>query len=478
MKVIKRLQRKMVVTVLVIQAIVFALILISLNLMVSVSVLREMKASLHHFVHHNIPILEKRHDWVQSRMKDIPFPEIQRPPRNQDEAPKDENPWRNFFASVMPFTSESLAKNFFGITYDMEGKLASILDSFPRYTDEEMKELINLGLDLELTEKPKMIFSSMGSFLYIKKNTSRGSLVALADFTREMKTAGRMMLVSVGIYIISILISALVAWFVAKRSVRPVQEAFETQKQFIADAGHELKTPVSVVAANADALSGEIGDNKWLGYIKSETNRMARLINDLLYLAKNDAGHSALVYSSVDLSRVVEAAVLPFESIVFEQNKQLELEIQEGIHWLCDGGGISQIVVILLDNAIKNSAAGATIKVSLSMESGRRGNRAASSRSLGGYGKFSKAYSHPVITVYNEGEGLSEDEIQQVFKRFYRSDSSRTRTTGGCGLGLSIAQAIAQAHQGVIVVEGCQGQWISFSLHLGLVQQNIPITGE
>lgn len=470
MKVIKRLQRKMVVTVLVIQAIVFALVLISLNLMVSFSVLREMKGSLYHFVRHNIPILEKRHDWVQSRMKDIPLTESQVPLRNQNTPPNDENAWRNFFANVMPFANETLAKNFFGITYDMEGKLASILDTFPRYTDEEMNELINLGLDLDFTEKPKMFFSSMGSFLYIKKNTNQGSLVALADFTREMKTAGRMMLVSVGIYLLSIMISAAVAWFVAKRSVRPVQEAFETQKQFIADAGHELKTPVSVVAANADALSGEIGDNKWLNYIKSETNRMARLINDLLYLAKNDAGRMPLVYSSVDVSRVVEAAVLPFESIVYEQDKELELDIQEGVQWVCDGGGISQIVVILLDNAIKNSSAGAKIKVSLAMEGNRRGNRS--------QGKFGKSHSHPVITVYNQGEGLSEDEIKQIFKRFYRSDSSRTRTTGGCGLGLSIAQAIAQAHQGSIVVEGCQGEWISFSLHLGLVRQKIPVIEE
>lgn len=470
MKVIKRLQRKMVVTVLVIQAIVFALVLISLNLMVSFSVLREMKGSLYHFVRHNIPILEKRHDWVQSRMKDIPLTESRVPLRNQNTPPNDENAWRNFFANVMPFANETLAKNFFGITYDMEGKLASILDTFPRYTDEEMNELINLGLDLEFTEKPKMFFSSMGSFLYIKKNTNQGSLVALADFTREMKTAGRMMLVSVGIYLLSIMISAAVAWFVAKRSVRPVQEAFETQKQFIADAGHELKTPVSVVAANADALSGEIGDNKWLNYIKNETNRMARLINDLLYLAKNDAGRMPLVYSSVDVSRVVEAAVLPFESIVYEQDKELELDIQEGVQWVCDGGGISQIVVILLDNAIKNSSAGAKIKVSLVMEGNRRGNRS--------QGKFGKSHSHPVITVYNQGEGLSEDEIKQIFKRFYRSDSSRTRTTGGCGLGLSIAQAIAQAHQGSIVVEGCQGEWISFSLHLGLVQQKIPVIEE
>jgi signal transduction histidine kinase len=125
-------------------------------------------------------------------------------------------------------------------------------------------------------------------------------------------------------------------------------------------------------------------------------------------------------------------------------------------------------VVILLDNAIKNSSAGAKIKVSLAMEGNRRGNRSSSR----GQGKFGKSHSHPVITVYNQGEGLSEEEIKQVFKRFYRSDSSRTRSTGGCGLGLAIAQAIAQAHEGSIVVDGQQGQWISFSLHLGLVQQN------
>ena len=130
MKVIKRLQRKMVVTVLVIQAIVFALILIALNLLVSFSVLREIKSSLRHFVHHNIPILEKRHDWVQSRMKNIPLTEENSPLRSQEEPPNDEKAWRHFFANVMPLGNEMLARNFFGITYDMEGKLASILDSF------------------------------------------------------------------------------------------------------------------------------------------------------------------------------------------------------------------------------------------------------------------------------------------------------------------------------------------------------------
>ena len=471
MKVIKRLQKKMVVTVLVIQAIAFALILVALNLMVSFSVLREIRGSLRHFVEHNVPILEKRHDWVQSRMKDIPLKEVPPPRPNHEEDHDDDNFWRKFFSAVIPFANENLSKNFFGITYDMEGRLASVLDVFPRYTDEEMNELINLGLDLEFTGKPKMFFSSMGSFLYVKKNTSRGSLVALADFTRELKTAGRMMLVSVGIYILSILISAAVAWFVAKRSVRPVQEAFETQKQFIADAGHELKTPVSVIAANADVLAGEIGENKWLEYIKSETGRMAHLINNLLYLAKNDAGRVPLVHSLVDVSRVVEAAVLPFETIVFEQKKTLELAIQHDIQWVCDSAAISQVVVILLDNAIKNSPPGAAIKVSLSMEGNRRGS---------GFWqrKLGKSHVHPVVTVFNEGEGLPEDEMKQVFRRFYRSDSSRSRCTGGCGLGLSIAQAIAQAHKGTVTVAGCQGAWISFSLHLGLLPCSTPAGGE
>lgn len=472
MKVIRRLQKKMVVTVLAIQAIAFALILMALNLMVALSVLQEIRASLRHFVKHGVPILEQRHDRAQSQVKDIPLGESQPPRHGKDASASEDNSWRHFFSAVMPRSDDKLSKSLFCITYDMEGELASVLGSFPRYTDEEVSGLANLGLDLEFTGKPRMLFSSVGSFLYIKKEIGRGSLVALADFTRELKTAGRMMLVSVEIYVLSILISAAAAWFVARRSVRPVQEAFEAQKQFIADAGHELKTPVSVVAANADALAGEIGDNKWLGYIRSETGRMARLINDLLYLAKNDAGRAPMVYSSVDVSRVVEAAALPFEGIVYEQGKKLELDIRAGIQWVCDGGCLSQVVVILLDNAIKNSSEGAAIKVSLAMEANRRGGGSHGRR------KFGRVHSHPVVTVYNQGEGLSQEEMGQVFKRFYRSDSSRTRATGGCGLGLSIAQAIAQAHNGCITVEGQQGRWISFSLHLGLAPQNTPAAGE
>ena len=457
MRVIKRLRNKMVVTVLVIQSVVFALILIALNMAVVLSVLQETKGSLHGFVVHDVPILEKRRDWVQSRTKDIPLSEAVQTRRNQDKAKDETNGWRQFFSTMMPFTGQNHFRNNFGITYDMQGNFASILAAFfPRYTDEELDTIIAQGLDLSFTEKPQFLFSPIGSFLYVKIGTPKGSLVALADITRELQTAGHLMLISGGIFLVSILVSTLVAWFLAERSVRPVEEAFDTQKQFVADAGHELKTPVSVVAANVDALAGEIGDNKWLGYIKYETQRMARLINDLLYLAKNEAGRVPMMYSNLDVSRVVEAAVLPFESLVFEQKKHLELAIEEGIQWIGDSGGISQMVVILLDNAIKNSPEGAQLRVSLSMEQNRRGQ-----------GRFGKGHSHPVVTVYNEGEGLSPEEMKQVFKRFYRGDSSRTRETGGCGLGLSIAQSIAQAHNGTISVEGQQGSWISFSLHLG-----------
>lgn len=457
MRVIRRLRNKMVVTVLVIQAIVFALILVALNLAVGLSVLQETNASLRHFVRHDVSVLERRHDLAQSRMKDIPLPEGQENQRSHGKAEVVPSPWRQFFSTMMSFAGQRRFRNLFGITYDIEGNLASILAPyFPRYTDQELGAIIAQGLELELSDRPLLLSSSIGTFLYIKKDTSQGSLVALADITRDLQTAGNLLLISGGIYLLSIVVSALVAWFLAERSVRPVEEAFEAQKHFIADAGHELKTPVSVVAANADALAGEIGENKWLGYIKSETQRMAGLINDLLYLAKSDAGRMPLLHSSMDLSRVVAAASLPFESIVFEQEKQLELDIEEGVEWIGDSGGISQVVVILLDNAIKNSPAGARIRVSLSMEANRWGQ-----------GRFGKRHSHPVLTVWNQGEGLSREEMALVFKRFYRGDSSRTRETGGHGLGLSIAQAIARAHQGSIAVEGQQGSWISFSLHLG-----------
>lgn len=317
-----------------------------------------------------------------------------------------------------------------------------------RFTVEEIEYLEKESFNLDNNTSPKYLFTDFGIFLYLKNKNSTGFSIVFADYTRDLQRTLNLLVLSIFVYIFALLFSVLIAWFVASRAVKPVKDAFNAQKQFIADASHELKTPVAVISANVDVLAEDIGENKWLNYIKNENKRMASLVTDLLYLAKNDAGRIPYVFEEFDLSRTIEASVLPFESIIFEQNKKLELNVQKSIMYVGDQQKIAQVIAILLDNAIKNSWEGAKISVSVICD-------------------FTKKNAYPSITVFNEGYGLNKVEIEKIFQRFYRSDSSRTRETGGSGLGLSIAQSIATVHNGSIVVESKEDEWISFTFKLG-----------
>ena len=447
MAVINKLKRKMIATVLIIQAIVFAIILVSLNLTIYKTGLTQTTRFMRTFAGRESELTNRR---LPSQLEN----EGRFETKSKETA--DNHKFNNsFFKQVLgnavtSSDSRRPSRNIFSVKINQQDMSFKILSFYPlRYTQEELNSLISSAFDSENTDSPKYIFDSSGTFLYIKSQNSEKILITFFDYTKEILFAFRLGTISICIYLFALLLSSVVAWFVAERSVKPVKDAFETQKQFVADAGHELKTPLAVVSANVDALSGEIGENKWVGYIKTELKRMDSLVTDLLYLAKNDAGKAPLTLATVDLSRLVYATILPFESMVFEQGRKLEIDIQDDIQCTCDQRRIAQVVAILMDNALKNSFKDGLIKVSLSLENGKR-----------------KSDSVPVIKVYNEGEGLDKDEIQKVFKRFYRGDSSRTRETGGSGLGLSIADAIISAHNGKITVESEKGSWISFAVYL------------
>ncbi len=447
MAVINKLKRKMITTVLIIQAIVFAIILVSLNVTIYKTGLNQTSKFMTLFA-------SKEPEQINKRFT----PQIENEGRFQSKTKgTNENKkinnffFRQFLESVVtPSANRRPSRNIFSVQINTSDMSFQILSYFPlRYTSEEVNSLIDSVIDSENIISPKYVYDVGGTFLYIKTQTPKSILITFYDYTKEIQFAFRLGTISICIYLFALLLSSVVAWFVAERSVKPVKDAFETQKQFVADAGHELKTPLAVVSANVDALSGEIGENKWVGYIKTELKRMDSLVTDLLYLAKNDAGKAPLTLATVDLSRLVYATILPFESMVFEQGRKLEIDIQDDIQCTCDQRRIAQVVAILMDNALKNSFKDGLIKVSLSLENGKR-----------------KSDFVPVIKVYNEGEGLDKDEIQKVFKRFYRGDSSRTRETGGSGLGLSIAEAIICSHNGKITIESEKGSWISFSVYL------------
>lgn len=307
------------------------------------------------------------------------------------------------------------------------------------YTEEEILHIARL-----VEEKRERIGKSSG-FRFIVEDRPYGTLIVLLDSSLEDSTNYRLVFTSLGIGLASLVIIFGIALYLSRWAIQPVKKAFESQRQFVADASHEMKTPLAVISTNADVLHGEIGDNKWLSFIKDEVLRMDKLVHNLLYLAKSDDGEARLNFAEFNLSEAVLSVCLPFESVVFENNRSLNIDVADDIRIVGDESNIKQVVAILLDNAVKHVSENGVIEISLKQNAGS---------------------NKRCLTVFNTGMGISPEEKERIFERFYRSDSSRDRKTGGYGLGLAIAKTVVEKHGGKIAVECEQGKWIRFSVYL------------
>ena len=231
--------------------------------------------------------------------------------------------------------------------------------------------------------------------------------------------------------------------FLARKIVNPLEESYQKQKQFISDAGHELKTPVSVVSANAELLSREIGNNQWLQNIQYENERMGMLVGQLLDLARTE--NVTPQKEHIDFSRLVAGEALPFESVAFEKGLVLNSNITNGIGVEGNSTQLKQIVSILLDNAIRHSKEQGEVYLSLTKEHG--------------YAKLS---------VINKGDEIPVEQREQIFERFYRVDTARNGEDKHYGLGLAIAKAIATSHKGHIEV-GCFNGFVEFKVQIPII---------
>lgn len=220
---------------------------------------------------------------------------------------------------------------------------------------------------------------------------------------------------------------------VANASIKPVEEAYNAQKRFIADASHELKTPIAVINTNLDVLEDNKQDTiasqeKWFNYIKFQTGRMSKLIENLLYLAKSDNNEMLGTVSDFNLSDAITNILLSFEAVAFEKGLKIDYgKVEENIYFKGNKDSIDQLVLILLDNAAKYAYKNSEIKVSLSV-------------------KKQKIY----FAVENDCDTIPKENLEKLFDRFYRIEESRARQGGGYGLGLSIAKSIAEKNHGKI----------------------------
>ncbi|MCF0124485.1 MAG: HAMP domain-containing histidine kinase [Clostridia bacterium] len=223
--------------------------------------------------------------------------------------------------------------------------------------------------------------------------------------------------------------------------IKPVEETFDKQKQFIADASHELKTPLAVIIASSEALENNPTEVKWIDNIKSESERMNNLITELLEMAKSENGMKEQ-YVIENISKIVERGVLTFESFIYEKNIKLDYEIQENITLSCNSSQMKQLVSILIDNSIKHCTQKGEIIIKLKQEKG-----------------------NIIFTVTNTGKEIPKEAREKIFERFYRIDESRNRNENRYGLGLAIAKNIVTNHNGTINVN-CENGYTTFKVIL------------
>ena len=253
----------------------------------------------------------------------------------------------------------------------------------------------------------------------------RGNVLVILD-NSDIKTSLLKSLESTFlIFIFSETIIFLISKLITEWITKPVRESFEKQKQFIADASHELKTPLSVILASSEAFEDNPKEKKWLINIKEEANRMNLLITDLLELAKTEQKNINL--KDGDLSKVVELSTLTFEGKAFENNIKIDYDIAPNIKIKMSENSIKQLVEILLDNAVKHSIEKSTINISLREDS-----------------------NQVELLVKNKGDRIPKGEEEKIFERYYRVDKARNRDSNRYGLGLAIAKNIVLNHNGKI----------------------------
>ncbi|WP_339787904.1 HAMP domain-containing sensor histidine kinase [Paenibacillus sp. FSL R7-0313] len=283
---------------------------------------------------------------------------------------------------------------------------------------------------------------------YVVDPSGDGHMIVFIDVTAQQGILTNLIYTFAVVGLIMLIVIYFLSRYFANRSIAPVREAFEKQKQFIGDASHELKTPLAIINTNADVLLANQEDTianqaKWLHYIKSETERMTGLTNDLLYLTQMDDSRSTMIHAKFNMSDAVESIILPMEAVIFEKNISLDYNIEPNLMVHGNSEQIKQVILILLDNAVKYSGPKGAVNVTLQ-----------------------KQNNDVMLAVSNTGEGIAPEHLDRIFDRFYRTDSSRARKHGGHGLGLAIARSIVDQHKGEVYARSVVGEGATFYVRL------------
>ena len=265
----------------------------------------------------------------------------------------------------------------------------------------------------------------VAEYRYQLMDTDAGSTVVFVNGSMNRNMTARLLFTAFLVLLCSAAAILTLIVLFSRRAVRPIAESYEKQKQFITDANHELKTPLTLILSNLDIVESEFGRSEWLDDIRSEGERMGLLINQLVTLSRMDESEARMEAALFDLSTAAADTVSEFQTLADEHGRTLTAAIEPGVMYQGDEAMVRRLVSILLDNAVKYCDEGGGIRLEL------------------------RQRRHPVLTVENSYAEVDALELDRLFDRFYRADKART-FSGSFGVGLSIARSIVRKHHGTI----------------------------
>lgn len=390
---IDRLRRQFIIIAMISVTLVVFLMAVSINVFNFLSTDRALGATLQ-MIYEN-----------QGMIPQFPGGRPEKPPRGQ-------------FTPETPYSTR-----YFVLYYSGDGTLdMADMKHIAAVTEEDADRFLSAAL----SRGEGMGYKEQYKYYVVSAGEGRYMAVFL-DCQRELHSVRTFAVISLLVAAVCVALVYLLIWSFSKKAIGPTVKSVEKQKQFITDASHELKTPLTVIATSLKVLEMEMGPQKWIGKAQAQTEKLSELVNDLVTLARLDEEKPPVRFARFDISGLVMETAGSFQDFAAAKGHTLEIDIAPGLSCCGDEYAVRQLVSILLDNAIKYADDGSAIRFHL--EKSKKGL---------------------VLRTSNPCTGLDAEELDRLFDRFYRPDRSRSKQTGGFGLGLSIARSIVETHKGSI----------------------------
>ena len=295
------------------------------------------------------------------------------------------------------------------------------------------KDILSMTQELQKSEKR---FGSIDDYIYVVRTLRSGNTVYIfVDNKEALQNSKQFFIVSIFIFLLSVIAFTIISYYLSRWMIKPSEKAIKNQKIFVANISHDLKTPITIIRANADLIENEVKNKKCIKYIQQETEKLNHLVNEMLTLTRIDNTISKENFKSFNFGDSLFDVVLPFESIAYEKGIRFNINIDEVTDYFGDESNIQKLAEILIDNAMSYTAKGGIVDVDAY--------------------ENSKAVT---LSVTNTGEPISDEKKVEIFDRFYRASKSRESTGNHYGLGLSIANTIVKKHNGKISIESKNGK--------------------